>query len=68
MTPVHQETDYEFRSSWLLPVLREHVRNTELGFFTEYFLPLAAACLDRSVEERDESSVDTASTMQCCAC
>ena len=43
-----QEKDYEFRSSWLLPVLRDYVRNTELGYFTEVFLPLAATCLDRS--------------------
>jgi len=43
------ETDYEFKSSWLLPVLRENIRNTELGFFSEYFLPLAAKCLNRSV-------------------
>ena len=38
-------------------MLREHVKNTELGFFTEYFLPLAAACLDRFVEETDMNIV-----------
>jgi len=43
-----KETDYEFRSSWLLPVLRDNIRNTQLAFFVEYFLPLAATCLDRS--------------------
>merc|ERR1719369_60092 len=41
-------TDYEFKSSWLLPVLRENIRHTELAFFSEYFLPLAARCLARS--------------------
>jgi len=43
-----EETDYEFKSSWLLPVLRENIRHTELAFFSEYFLPLAAKCLTRS--------------------
>lgn len=31
----------DFPRSWLLPVLRDHVRETRLGFFTTYFLPLA---------------------------
>ena len=43
-----EETDYEFRSSWLLPIFRDNIRNTELAFFVEYFLPLAAKCLARS--------------------
>jgi ribosomal RNA-processing protein 12 len=42
------ETDMEFRSSWIIPVLRDNIRKTELAFFTEYFLPLAGRCLDRS--------------------
>jgi len=42
------ETDYEFRNSWLIPVLRDNVRRTELAYFTTYFLPLAGKCLDRS--------------------
>jgi len=42
------EQDYEFRRSWLLPVLRDHISRTELAFFVEYFLPLAARFLDRS--------------------
>jgi len=32
----------EFPRSWLLPVVRDNVTHTELGFFTSYFLPLAA--------------------------
>lgn len=36
------ETEYDFPRSWLLPLLRDHVKNTELGFFNSYFLPLAA--------------------------
>ena len=43
-----EETDYEFKSSWLLPIFRDNIKNTELGFFVEYFLPLAAKCLSRS--------------------
>merc|ERR1711971_1001221 len=43
-----EETDLEFQSSWLLPILRENIRNTELAFFTDYFLPLAGRCLSRS--------------------
>ena len=43
-----ENEDREFRSSWLLPVLRENIKNTELSFFSEYFLPLAAKCFDRS--------------------
>lgn len=31
----------EFPRSWLLPVMRDHVRGTEMIFFFEYFVPLA---------------------------
>ena len=34
--------DYDFPRSWLLPVLRSNIRETELAFFASYFLPLAA--------------------------
>lgn len=43
-----EEKDYEFATSWLLPVLRDNIQNTNLAFFNEYFLPLAARCLKRS--------------------
>ena len=39
-----EETSYDFPRSWLLPVLRENIQNTELSFFIEYFLPLAEKC------------------------
>ena len=32
---------FEFPRSWLLPVMRDHVRETEMMFFFENFLPLA---------------------------
>ncbi|KAM4033364.1 RRP12-like protein [Anomaloglossus baeobatrachus] len=31
----------DFPRSWLVPVIRDYVKNTELDFFTRYFLPLA---------------------------
>jgi len=42
------ETDYEFKASWLIPIMRDRTCKTELSFFVDYFLPLAAKCLDRS--------------------
>ncbi len=33
----------EFPRSWILPLMKEQVQNTELGYFTEHMLPLAAA-------------------------
>jgi len=42
------ETDYEFKTSWLIPVMRDNIKKTELAYFIEFFLPLAAKCLDRS--------------------
>ncbi|XP_061180059.1 RRP12-like protein isoform X1 [Saccostrea echinata] len=44
------DDDYSFPRSWLLPVIRDNVCNTELGFFTIYFLPLAAKLRQRSLE------------------
>ena len=40
--------DGDFPRSWLLPVLRENVINTELAFFVEEFLPLAEKMRDAS--------------------
>uniref|UniRef100_A0A8C5MNS0 RRP12-like protein n=1 Tax=Leptobrachium leishanense TaxID=445787 RepID=A0A8C5MNS0_9ANUR len=40
----------DFPRSWLVPVIRDHVKNTELGFFTRYFLPLAVRVKNRAVE------------------
>nr|CAG4645337.1 EOG090X00E0 [Lynceus sp. MCZ IZ 141354] len=35
------ELGYEFKNSYLLPILRENITNTELQYFIDYFLPLA---------------------------
>ncbi|XP_048746321.2 RRP12-like protein isoform X2 [Ostrea edulis] len=44
------DDDYNFPRSWLIPVIRDNVCDTELGFFTTYFLPLAAKLKQRSLE------------------
>ncbi|XP_068923227.1 RRP12-like protein [Petaurus breviceps papuanus] len=48
------EESLDFPRSWLLPVIRDHVRNTRLGFFTSYFLPLAATLKNRATELSQE--------------
>ncbi|XP_064519144.1 RRP12-like protein [Pseudopipra pipra] len=45
-----KEETLDFPRSWLLPVLRDYVQGTRLGFFTSYFLPLAAALKNRAQE------------------
>ncbi|KAG7236367.1 hypothetical protein INR49_001064 [Caranx melampygus] len=42
--------DLEFPRSWLVPVIRDHVKNTHLGFFNSYFLPLATTLKQRAEE------------------
>ncbi|XP_051935458.1 RRP12-like protein isoform X1 [Hippocampus zosterae] len=44
------DDDLEFPRSWLVPVIRDHVKNTHLGFFTSYFLPLATTLKQRAEE------------------
>nr|SVE74005.1 EOG090X00E0 [Daphnia barbata] len=45
---------YDFPNSWLLPILRENIQNTELAFFIEYFLPLAQTCRSRVSQCKDD--------------
>ncbi|KAM6090723.1 LOW QUALITY PROTEIN: RRP12-like protein [Theristicus caerulescens] len=45
-----KEETLDFPRSWLLPVLRDYVQGARLGFFTSYFLPLAAALKSRALE------------------
>ncbi|XP_071769461.2 RRP12-like protein [Centroberyx gerrardi] len=42
------EDDLEFPRSWLIPVIRDHVKNTHLAFFSSYFLPLATMLKQRA--------------------
>ncbi|XP_023139487.2 RRP12-like protein [Amphiprion ocellaris] len=44
------DDDLEFPRSWLIPVIRDHVKNTQLGFFVSYFLPLASTLKQRAEE------------------
>ncbi|KPP75792.1 hypothetical protein Z043_104935 [Scleropages formosus] len=44
------EDDMEFPRSWLIPVIRDNVKHTELAFFTSYFLPLATTLKQRAEE------------------
>ncbi|KAK5853979.1 hypothetical protein PBY51_015087 [Eleginops maclovinus] len=44
------EDDLEFPRSWMIPVIRDHVKNTHLGFFSSYFLPLASTLKQRAEE------------------
>uniref|UniRef100_A0A2I3HVC1 Ribosomal RNA processing 12 homolog n=1 Tax=Nomascus leucogenys TaxID=61853 RepID=A0A2I3HVC1_NOMLE len=40
----------DFPRSWLLPVIRDHVQETRLGFFTTYFLPLANTLKSKAMD------------------
>uniref|UniRef100_A0A3Q3MIK7 Ribosomal RNA processing 12 homolog n=1 Tax=Labrus bergylta TaxID=56723 RepID=A0A3Q3MIK7_9LABR len=44
------DDDLEFPRSWLIPVIRDHVKKTHLGFFSSYFLPLASTLKQRAEE------------------
>ncbi|XP_048959450.1 RRP12-like protein isoform X2 [Canis lupus dingo] len=44
------EENLDFPRSWLLPVIRDHVRETRLGFFTTYFLPLATTLKSKAMD------------------
>ncbi|KAG8435420.1 hypothetical protein GDO86_013382 [Hymenochirus boettgeri] len=44
------EDTCDFPRSWLVPVIRDNVKNTELTFFIKYFLPLAAKLKNRAGE------------------
>ncbi|XP_049646755.1 RRP12-like protein isoform X2 [Suncus etruscus] len=44
------EETLDFPRSWLLPVIRDHVQETRLGFFTTYFLPLATTLKSKAMD------------------
>ncbi|KAL6487209.1 hypothetical protein MHYP_G00038350 [Metynnis hypsauchen] len=48
------DDDLEFPRSWLIPVIRDHVKNTQLAYFTSYFLPLAST-LKQKADELEQS-------------
>ncbi|XP_066534944.1 RRP12-like protein [Hoplias malabaricus] len=44
------DDDLEFPRSWLIPVIRDHVKNTQLAYFASYFLPLASTLKQKADE------------------
>ena len=39
-----EEKSYEFKRSWLLPILKQNICSSKLQFFIQYFLPIATIC------------------------
>ncbi|XP_048061220.1 RRP12-like protein [Megalobrama amblycephala] len=48
------DDDLEFPRSWLIPVIRDHVKNTQLAYFTSHFFPLANK-LKQTADELEQS-------------
>lgn len=48
---VEVDSPLDFNRSWLLPILRDNIRNTDLAFFTSYFLPLAEVLHGRAQKQ-----------------
>ncbi|KAJ8361402.1 hypothetical protein SKAU_G00179270 [Synaphobranchus kaupii] len=44
------QDNMEFPRSWLIPVIRDHVKNTQLSYFSSYFLPLAITLRQKAEE------------------
>ncbi|XP_053477234.1 RRP12-like protein [Ictalurus furcatus] len=42
------DDDLEFPRSWLIPVIRDNVKNTQLAYFASYFLPLSSMLQQRA--------------------
>ncbi|KAK7479159.1 hypothetical protein BaRGS_00029600 [Batillaria attramentaria] len=59
-----QEDDPDLTRSWLMPVLRDNVSDTELSFFSSYFLPLAARFRQKSMELAGQSRTAAAKTYE----
>ncbi|XP_059163286.1 RRP12-like protein [Physella acuta] len=52
-----ENDNLEFPRGWLLPLIRDNVGHTELGFFASYFLPLAAKFKTKAEEFSREQRV-----------
>ena len=63
-----REETFEFPRSWLLPIMRENIQNTELAFFKSYFLPLAANCKARSNQAKRENDTAVAKPYDILVC
>lgn len=51
------ETNYEFKRSWMLPVLKEGIHGAPLKYFIDYFLPLATICRKQSQSSQDQVAI-----------
>lgn len=47
----------DFPRSWLLPVLRDYIKRTELMFFVKYFMPLAAKLRNKALTLQQEQKI-----------
>lgn len=57
----------DFHRSWMLPLLKSCIKNTEIAFFTSYFLPLAAKFRIKALQlraARNTSSAGVHDTLQ----
>ncbi|NP_001025447.1 RRP12-like protein [Danio rerio] len=48
------DDDLEFPRSWLIPVIRDHVKNSQLAYFNSHFFPLANK-LKQTADELEQS-------------
>lgn len=39
-----EEVNYEFKMSWLLPILKDNIQSSSLKYFIDHFLPMASIC------------------------
>ncbi|CAD5123292.1 DgyrCDS11650 [Dimorphilus gyrociliatus] len=57
-----QNDNYEFPRSWILPLMRDYVQETELSYFITDFLPLAAQLRKKAGEFAEENRMVEART------
>ncbi|CAM1307241.1 RRP12 (predicted), partial [Pycnogonum litorale] len=50
-------SDMTFPRSWMIPVLRDNIMNTELSFFTSFFVPLAKQLNDTAEEKKKQQKM-----------
>ena len=51
------EKNLEFPRSWMLPIMRETLQNTKLGFFISHFLPMQHACKLRVLQAQKDNEI-----------
>lgn len=48
-SPTFSSEPLDFPRSWMLPAMKDHIRQSELGFFTAALLPLAGSLRAKGV-------------------